>query len=294
MLLGAGRPVVLAAIDWCEIRNDAYDRWREVLAEAAGTEPRRVMVTSLHQHDTPIADLTAQRLLDQRQAAGSICDLDFHERAVQGVARALRGGLETARPVTHVGTGQAKVEKVASNRRYVGADGRPRFDRMSATRDPLIRDQPEGPDRPLAQDAELLGRRPPGAGSELLRDPPDELLRQGRAFRPTSSASPASDGRKTNPASSRSTSRDAAATSPPGSTTTALPRIAPCWPGGSIGPWWPPGRRPSGSRSSGVGSAQSPLRLEPRSSPGFTMDDLGETAGDRSRGRSASASPRWA
>lgn len=144
VLMGAGRPIVLAAIDWCEIRNDAYERWREVLAHAAGTEPQRVMVTSLHQHDTPIADLTAQGLLSQRHAPGSICDLDFHERAVQGVAQALRKGLEHAQRVTHVGTGQAKVEQVASNRRYLGSDGTPRFNRMSATRDPSIRDQPEG------------------------------------------------------------------------------------------------------------------------------------------------------
>jgi hypothetical protein len=52
--------------------------------------------------------------------------------------------LKTARRVTHVGTGQAKVEEVASNRRYLRADGRPAFDRMSATRDPAIREQPEG------------------------------------------------------------------------------------------------------------------------------------------------------
>jgi transposase len=32
VLLGAGPPVVLAAIDWCEIRNDAFDRWRGALA----------------------------------------------------------------------------------------------------------------------------------------------------------------------------------------------------------------------------------------------------------------------
>jgi len=144
VLWGGGLPLVLAAVDWCEIRNDAYQRWRQVLAEAAGTEPRRVIVTSLHQHDTPITDLTAQRLLDERHAAGSICDLRFHERAVQGVARAVREGLKSVRPVTHVGTGQAKVEKVASNRRYVGADGKPAFDRLSATRDPAIRDKPEG------------------------------------------------------------------------------------------------------------------------------------------------------
>jgi hypothetical protein len=46
--------------------------------------------------------------------------------------------------VTHVGIRQAKVEKVASKRRYLWADGRPAFDRMNVTRDPAIRDQPVG------------------------------------------------------------------------------------------------------------------------------------------------------
>jgi hypothetical protein len=144
VLSGGAEPVVLAAIDWCEIRNDAYDRWRQALAQAAGTEPRRVMVTSLHQHDAPIADLEAQRLLDERHASGSICDREFHERAVLAVAGALAEAMKTSRLVTHVGTGAARVEKVASNRRYQRDGGRPAFDRMSATRDPVIRDQPEG------------------------------------------------------------------------------------------------------------------------------------------------------
>jgi hypothetical protein len=144
VLLGEGRPVVLAAVDWCEIRNDAYQRWREALAEAAGTDPARVLVSCIHQHDAPVADLEAQRILDRRHAAGSICDLDFHERAVQRVARALRAGLGTPRPVTHMGIGQAKVEKVASNRRYVAADGRIAFGRTSASKDPRAHEQPEG------------------------------------------------------------------------------------------------------------------------------------------------------
>src|SRR5262245_42886826 len=58
-------PVVVMAIDWCEIRNDAYDRWREVLAQSAGTDPQHVMVAAVHQHDAPISDIKAQRLLEQ-------------------------------------------------------------------------------------------------------------------------------------------------------------------------------------------------------------------------------------
>src|SRR5262249_57539030 len=49
-----------------------------------------------------------------------------------------------ARRVTHVGTGQAKVERIASNRRWVDETGRVRFDRTSATRDPKARAAPEG------------------------------------------------------------------------------------------------------------------------------------------------------
>src|SRR5262249_13129975 len=126
------------------IRNDAYERWRTVLATAAGTTTERVLVACLHQHDTPIADLEAQRFLDRHKAAGKICDLDFHERAVQAVARALREGLKSPRKITHVGTGQAKVEQVASNRRYLNDDGTLAFGRTSATRDPRARAKPEG------------------------------------------------------------------------------------------------------------------------------------------------------
>src|SRR5262245_29977132 len=43
-LLGPGAPVVVVAVDWCEIRNDAYERWQTALTEAAGTARERVLV----------------------------------------------------------------------------------------------------------------------------------------------------------------------------------------------------------------------------------------------------------
>jgi hypothetical protein len=144
VLRGAGRPVVVAVVDWCEIRNDAHGRWREVLARAAGTVPSRVLVSSVHQHDAPVADLEAERLLRAANARGSVCDLAFHEKAVQRVGRAVRKALDKPRLITHVGTGQARVEKVASNRRYLARDGKPAFGRTSATRDAFARAAPEG------------------------------------------------------------------------------------------------------------------------------------------------------
>jgi hypothetical protein len=137
VLLGGDQPpVVFVSVDWCEIRNEALDRWKAVLAVAAQTTPERVMVTAVHQHDAPVADLAAERILRERNLAGTVCDLDFHERAVQGVAKAVRASLKSSQPLTQIGTGQAKVEQVASNRRYVAPDGAIHFDRGSRTTDP--------------------------------------------------------------------------------------------------------------------------------------------------------------
>ncbi len=144
VLSDGGKPFVIVTIEWCEIRNDAFERWRNVLAEAAGTDPERVLVSAVHVHDAPIADLEAQRLLEKRHAAGSICDLRFHEEAVQRVAKALRESVRAKRAITHLGTGQAKVDKVASNRRYLLPDGKPTFGRTSATRNILAHEAPEG------------------------------------------------------------------------------------------------------------------------------------------------------
>src|SRR5687768_18359418 len=51
VLLSKEKPVVVISVDWCEIRNDAYERWREVLAQAAKTDKERVLVSAIHQHD---------------------------------------------------------------------------------------------------------------------------------------------------------------------------------------------------------------------------------------------------
>src|SRR4051812_11628268 len=144
VLMSAQEPVVFVSVDWCEIRNEAYARWQTVLAEAAGTRPERVMITTVHQHDAPVADLAAERMLRSRGLAGTVCDPEFHERAVQGVAHALRESLTRAHSVTHLGTGKAKVERVASLRRYVTPEGEVRFDRMSRTTNPVAKDAAEG------------------------------------------------------------------------------------------------------------------------------------------------------
>lgn len=136
------KPVVIAALDWCQCNNDSYDRWREALAEAALTTRERVMLATVHQHDAPICDLTAQGLLTEHGLPGANCDPAFHERAVLATAAALKASLAKPRRVTHLGVGQARVERIASNRRVVAPDGTITWNRGSASGN--LHNAPEG------------------------------------------------------------------------------------------------------------------------------------------------------
>src|SRR5204863_269045 len=61
------------------------------------------------------------------------------------VAGALAKSLKDARKITHLGTGQAKVEKVASNRRVVLPDGKVTYARGSSSGgNKVFADAPEG------------------------------------------------------------------------------------------------------------------------------------------------------
>lgn len=144
ILLDNDLPVILVAVDWCEIRNDAYDHWRTALADAAGTVPERVMVASVHQHDAPVVDYEAQRLLDAVGLENSLCNVEFAQQCVQKTASAVREAILHPRPITHYGIGMALVNGLASNRRVVLPDGSVSYGRGSATKDPALRALPEG------------------------------------------------------------------------------------------------------------------------------------------------------
>jgi hypothetical protein len=143
ILLGMGRPIVLCAVDWCGLRNDANRLWREALAAAVQTVPECVTVHCVHPHNTPFADVEAEKLIAVAHAPPSL-DLTFFGGAVKICADAARASLGRTRRWTHAGFGQAKVEQVASNRRVLGPDGKVKYTRYSAAKDPRSRADPEG------------------------------------------------------------------------------------------------------------------------------------------------------
>lgn len=151
VLQGAGLPIVLVAVDWIGIANDSQDAFKEALAQAANTTPERVAVHALHQHDAPISDFGAEKILLEAGLDPAAFESSFDKEVIRRLQAAIRVSLPHSQPVTHIGLGEAAVEKVASNRRILGPDGKAIFSRTSSTKDSTMRARPEGLIDPMIQ-----------------------------------------------------------------------------------------------------------------------------------------------
>jgi hypothetical protein len=144
VLLGAGEPIVVCAVDWIGIGNEAHDAFRAACAQGAGTTPARVAVHAVHQHDAPACDFSAEKILRDKGVYPGPYNGDFARELLPQLEQAVRNALDSAQPVTHVGVGKAEVQQVASNRRILGDDGKVRAMRFTACGDPTLRAEPEG------------------------------------------------------------------------------------------------------------------------------------------------------
>lgn len=142
-------PMVLCALDWAELSNHDYLRWRSELAAAVGTTAECVAVHCVHQHDTPWPDREAQDTLDGYDCPNVIMSRDWCESVRTNTARAAAHAVEHLEPCNGIATGLAKVGRIASNRRVMGNDGKVRAVRYTVTRDPEIRAAPIGLIDPL-------------------------------------------------------------------------------------------------------------------------------------------------
>jgi hypothetical protein len=161
VLIGAGKPIVLVSVDWVGIAGEGNDAWRQAIAEAAGTSIDRVTVHTIHAHDTPSDDPNAEALLKPFGLNDRLGNRQFIQAAIERTAAAVRTAMKSPAAVTHLRFGQAAVEKVASNRRILGPNGRVKFGRMSSCKVPEMRAEPEGVIDPLLRSVSFWnGNRP--------------------------------------------------------------------------------------------------------------------------------------
>jgi hypothetical protein len=144
VIQGSGKPIVICSVDWTGILNEAHLHFRSEVARAVGTDAERVAVQCVHQHNAPFTCLEAQAIVAQHKDLPPLTFIGFFHETVQRVAAAAKGSLTSARPLTHVATGEAEVFRVAGNRRILKPDGTLMAMRGSGSRSQIHADAPEG------------------------------------------------------------------------------------------------------------------------------------------------------
>ncbi|MBN1590012.1 MAG: hypothetical protein JW888_10890 [Pirellulales bacterium] len=174
---------VLCAIDWCIVSNHSYRRIRDKIAAAAGTDARHVCVQTVHQHTAPVIDADAAELLRKTKNPPKLLSTtaEFVDQIADRIAAAVKESLGRLEPFDTIGTGQAKVDRIASARRMPRGDGRVFPPRYSFTKDPKIRTLPEGQIDPFLRTITLAKGDKPLVRLHYYAVHPQTWYRDGRA-----------------------------------------------------------------------------------------------------------------
>ena len=140
---------VLCAVDWCALCNSAESLFRRKIAAATATDVSRVAVHTIHQHTAPYVDGDAYNLLDSLTSPPLRLSEQFLEDVTDRLADAVRQSIARLEPFDRVGTGEGRVERVASARRLRGEGGKIVVRYSNAALKPDMAAAPEGDIDPI-------------------------------------------------------------------------------------------------------------------------------------------------
>ena len=170
---------VICAMDWCTLGNDAELLFRTKIAAAAGTDISRVAVQTVHQHAAPsVSSVVDGAPADPKRPR-------FSRRAVEEisgrVAAAVQAGTGKLEPFDRIGTGQAKVDRVASERRIHGPGGKILTRWSTSGSDPAMAAAPEGTIDPMLKTVTLARGNKPLVRLHYYATHPQTFCCDGRA-----------------------------------------------------------------------------------------------------------------
>jgi hypothetical protein len=146
---------VICTLDWCGLSNRSHQLFRAKLAKAAGIDVSHTAVQTLHQHTAPYVDGDAYALLESMKLPVVRYTDAALEQLADRVAAAVRKAVTELQPFDSIGSGEARVERVASARRLLAPDGKVITRYSGDGKKPAMAAAPEGRIDPLVKTVTL-------------------------------------------------------------------------------------------------------------------------------------------
>ncbi|MCC7497858.1 MAG: hypothetical protein IT160_09795 [Bryobacterales bacterium] len=171
---------VMCSVDWCGIGGEWHHGLRTAMARAAHTSVDRVALHVIHQHTAPYADSDGYRILDAAHRPGLRLSNRFMATLTNRLSAAVRQGMKRLQPFDQVGTGQAKVDRVASMRRVMDSNGKLVTRWSTSGKDPKLAALPEGPVDPFIRTITLANNGKPLVRIHFYATHPQTFCCDGR------------------------------------------------------------------------------------------------------------------
>lgn len=139
---------VFCTVDYCGIAGSFYEKWRKVIARAAGTQPEFVALHAVHQHQAPwlIGEDWVEKKTDGRHLFFGVSRKEkvWIKSRLKTLSKSIFASLKNFKPVASVGGAGVRTEGLASNRRIIGKNNKVAGIRWSITKDSVVRRAPVG------------------------------------------------------------------------------------------------------------------------------------------------------
>ncbi len=151
---------VLASAEIIGLEGGAYQAWRRTIARAAGTTPQKVLLHSVHQHDSlypPSADVLKYFKKHKMLGKG---ELEFWKTLQRKISSEIEKAVSPTnwKRVSSLASAERRLSNLASNRRLLGPDGKVTAMRYSMTSSPTLQAYPVGRIDPLLRTIGFLGK----------------------------------------------------------------------------------------------------------------------------------------
>ncbi len=148
--------VVIVSCDFIGIYGQTWFDWRQVIADAAGTEEGKVFLHSVHQHDSMYIAPWMNEFLEGRTEAA--VDVNYCRKTLNQLRSAVgsaAGG--DWMPVRRILTAERRMIGLAANRRMIDENGRCSGMRFSMCGDSQLKARPVGTIDPLLRTIAFAG-----------------------------------------------------------------------------------------------------------------------------------------